>query len=157
MSIRTRAIGTLTGLTAALVGLTAVPAQAASVQTRALAFARDQLGKPYEWGATGPRAYDCSGLTRASYRAGGKRIPRTAQQQYDALRHIALNRVKPGDLVFFGRSARSITHAGVFAGYKNGVGYVINANTGRYRGRKVVDAPTREYRTGGLHEYGATP
>jgi cell wall-associated NlpC family hydrolase len=56
-----------------------------------LAWAEAQLGKPYVYGATGPDAYDCSGLAMMAYRAAGITIPRTSQAQ-------------PGDLVFFAGS-----------------------------------------------------
>ena len=69
-------------------------------QTRAgvVAFVRRQIGKPYVWGATGPRSYDCSGLMLAAYRSVGRTIPRTTSAQLAGLstpRHL-----KPGDLVF---------------------------------------------------------
>lgn len=46
-----------------------------------IAFAEAQLGKPYQWGATGPASYDCSGLTQAAYAAAGIRIGRVTTQQ----------------------------------------------------------------------------
>jgi hypothetical protein len=52
---------------------------------RAVAFALAQRGKPYRWGAEGPHAFDCSGLTWAAWRAAGVTIPRTAAGQLDDL------------------------------------------------------------------------
>ena len=77
---------------------------------KALAFARAQLGKPYRFGATGPNAYDCSGLTGAAWRAAGVSLPRTSQQQFRAGRSVAKSDLQPGDLVFFYRG--SISHVG---------------------------------------------
>jgi cell wall-associated NlpC family hydrolase len=68
---------------------------------KAVAFAYAQLGKPYQWGATGPGSYDCSGLVQAAWAAAGVAIPRTTYEQWAALPHVATLAVQPGDLVFF--------------------------------------------------------
>ena len=80
---------------------------------KALAFARTQLGKPYRFGATGPGAYDCSGLTGAAWRSVGISVPRTTQQQYAALRPVEKSDLRPGDIVFF---YGDISHNGLYAG-----------------------------------------
>ena len=63
-----------------------------------VAFARAQLRKPYVWGATGPRSYDCSGLILAAYRSIGRKVPRTTFGQLARLR--TPGRIERGDLVF---------------------------------------------------------
>ncbi|MFC4591110.1 C40 family peptidase [Sphaerisporangium corydalis] len=80
----------------------------------ALQFAFAQVGKPYRYGGTGPGAYDCSGLTQASWRAAGVGIPRTAAEQYNwgASRRVSLNALQPGDLLF----AAGLGHVGMYAG-----------------------------------------
>jgi cell wall-associated NlpC family hydrolase len=67
----------------------------------AIDFAEAQLGKPYQWGATGPDAFDCSGLVMMAYRAAGVSIPRTSQQQFLWGPQVPASHVEPGDLVFF--------------------------------------------------------
>lgn len=67
----------------------------------AIAFAEQQLGKPYQWGGTGPDAFDCSGLVLMAYRAAGIDIPRTSRQQWESGPRVTASQVQPGDLVFF--------------------------------------------------------
>jgi peptidoglycan DL-endopeptidase CwlO len=67
----------------------------------AIAYAREQLGKPYLWGGTGPDAFDCSGLVMMAYRAAGIDLPRTSQQQWAFGLRVSASQVQPGDLVFF--------------------------------------------------------
>ncbi|WP_052442828.1 C40 family peptidase [Streptacidiphilus neutrinimicus] len=82
---------------------------------RAVAYARSQLGVPYQWGAEAPgRAFDCSGLTQAAYAAAGIQLPRTAQQQYDHGPDLPRgSAIQPGDLVFFGADTAHIVHVGI--------------------------------------------
>jgi cell wall-associated NlpC family hydrolase len=65
----------------------------------AIAYARAQLGKPYEWGGTGPGAFDCSGLVQQAYASAGVSIARTSQAQWASEPHVSSPR--PGDLVFY--------------------------------------------------------
>lgn len=118
-----------------------------------MSTAAAQKGDPYQWGAEGPSRFDCSGLTYYSYRVNGKTLPRTAQAQYNKSKHVAPSSRRPGDLVFIGRSSGSIYHVGVYAGYWSGKGWMWNANTGSYRGRKVVLAPVSEYTAGAPRAY----
>lgn len=112
----------LSALTLAAVGGTllapgAVPeAQAApALANKALNVAASKQGSPYQWGAAGPHRFDCSGLTVYSYKKVGKRLPRTAQAQYNRTRHVAASSRRRGDLVFFhGRSG--VYHVGIYAG-----------------------------------------
>jgi cell wall-associated NlpC family hydrolase len=101
-----------------IVAAVAAPlAPAGAPADKALAFARAQLGKPYVWGGTGPRGYDCSGLTQASWRAAGLALPRTAAEQYAGV-HVPVARATPGDLIFWSSSSRpsGIYHVGLYAG-----------------------------------------
>jgi cell wall-associated NlpC family hydrolase len=85
-----------------------------------LAYAEAQLGKPYQWGATGPDAFDCSGLTMMAYRAAGIDIPRTSQQQWLFGRRVSARQVQPGDLVFFAGSDGTLIapgHVGIVIGH----------------------------------------
>jgi peptidoglycan DL-endopeptidase CwlO len=74
---------------------------AAGTASEAIAYARAQIGKPYEYGAAGPDAFDCSGLMMRAFQAAGIDIPRTSEQQYAWGSPIPASQVRPGDLVFF--------------------------------------------------------
>jgi cell wall-associated NlpC family hydrolase len=82
---------------------------------RAVAFALAQRGKPYRWGAEGPQAFDCSGLTWAAWRAAGVTIPRTAAGQLASLPR-ARGRLQPGDLLIYASRGPSRRHAAMVVG-----------------------------------------
>jgi cell wall-associated NlpC family hydrolase len=109
-SVLTVAVGT-TMLAPGLVN----EAEAAGHSARALDIAASKRGAPYGWGATGPHRFDCSGLTLYSFKKAGRKLPRTAQQQYNKTRHISRSQRKRGDLVFF-HAGRSVYHVGIYAG-----------------------------------------
>ncbi|WP_418959100.1 NlpC/P60 family protein [Streptomyces tritici] len=79
----------------------------------ALRFAVGQIGKPYEWGAEGPEAYDCSGLTRQAWASAGRELPRTSQEQWRTLPKVPLRALRPGDLVVYHPGA---THVAIYLG-----------------------------------------
>lgn len=77
------------------------------------------MGVPYQLGGNGMYGIDCSALTQQVYAAAGVSIPRTAQQQYTALRKISVDEARVGDLVFFQRTYNTpdfITHVGIYTG-----------------------------------------
>jgi len=79
------------------------PAPGASGDVGAvLAEARAQLGKPYVWGGSGPDVFDCSGFTAWAWRVAGVYLPHYTGAQYAQTRHISLDELQPGDLVFYG-------------------------------------------------------
>ncbi|HEU5267396.1 MAG TPA: C40 family peptidase [Jatrophihabitans sp.] len=67
----------------------------------AVKFALAQVGKPYVFGAAGPGAFDCSGLTMAAWHRAGVNLPHSAADQYNYGHHVARNALQPGDLLFF--------------------------------------------------------
>lgn len=82
----------------------------------AIAFARDQIGEPYKYGAAGPNAWDCSGLTMMAWKAGGKSLPHYSVAQYEQSTPISVGELKPGDLIFWGSNPSSIYHVGLYVG-----------------------------------------
>ena len=72
---------------------------------RAVEFAKTKLGRPYIWGASGPRAYDCSGLVQAAYRAAGINLPRTTYQMIRSGIPVSRANIRAGDLILSNFSA----------------------------------------------------
>ncbi len=89
-----------------------------------LATAFTQVGKPYLWGGTSPKAMDCSGFTKTAYYLNGYVIPRDASQQVHAGIEVPLDdtfsKLEPGDLLFFGShradGSERVTHVGFYLG-----------------------------------------
>ena len=94
---------------------------ATGAEAIALKYALKQLGSRYEFGAAGLVYWDCSGLTMRALQQAGISVPHSAAAQTSYGKYIPLNKIRPGDLVFFGQP---ITHVGIYFG--NG---------------KMVDAP----------------
>jgi peptidoglycan DL-endopeptidase CwlO len=86
---------------------------------KAVAFAYAQIGKPYQWGATGPDSYDCSGLVMAAWASAGVTIPRDTYEQWAALPHIPVSQMQPGDLIIYDGEG----HVAMYVGD----GYIIDA------------------------------
>lgn len=97
--------------------------------TAIIAYAYAQLGKPYLWGAEGPHAFDCSGLTMRAYQAAGIAIPRVAADQWRHGPPIPRGQEQPGDLVFFNPQRDGPGHVGVVIGN----GQMIHAPNRRER------------------------
>ncbi|HEX6754562.1 MAG TPA: C40 family peptidase [Mycobacteriales bacterium] len=94
-------------------------AAAANAVEVALRFALAQVGKPYVWGAAGPDAYDCSGLTQSAYAAAGVALPRTSREQALVGTPVALADLQPGDLVFWAHDPADLAtvhHVALYAG-----------------------------------------
>ena len=76
--------------------------QSSSTAHTAVNAAKSQIGKPYVWGATGPNAYDCSGLVQYAYSQAGKNIGRTTYQQAGAGQHVSVSQAQAGDILMWG-------------------------------------------------------
>ncbi|MDX1609508.1 MAG: C40 family peptidase [Halofilum sp. (in: g-proteobacteria)] len=87
----------------------ALPAEAARI-------AQSMQGQPYRWGGEDPDGFDCSGLVHYAYQQAGVRVPRTARQQYEAVRPLYVDQLVPGDLVFFTMPGKFLSHVGIYIG-----------------------------------------
>jgi NlpC/P60 family/Putative peptidoglycan binding domain len=147
------AIALAVALAGGIVATTPAPARADASPTpaaTAISFALAQLGKPYSWGATGPRSFDCSGLTQAAYQAAGISIPRVSRYQYAELPKVARQYWRPGDLIFYAWNTANrwtIHHVAIYLG----AGWMLDSpHTGT-----VVQIRPMYYR--GLMRYAVRP
>lgn len=93
--------------------------------TDVVSIALSKLGSPYRWAAAGPNAFDCSGFTMWCYAQIGIALPHSSRAQINVGERVSRENLKPGDLVFFGRS--TIHHVGIYIGGGN---FVHSPNTG---------------------------
>ncbi|QBR94193.1 C40 family peptidase [Nocardioides euryhalodurans] len=92
----------------------------------AVQFAMGQVGDAYVYGAMGPDAWDCSGLTMAAWAAAGVSLPHSSSAQYSSGPQVAASALQPGDLVFY---YSPISHVGMYIG--NGqIVHAANPSTG---------------------------
>ncbi len=116
----------------------------ARLRARVVVVARNQVGDRYSAGATGPSAFDCSGLTRYVFKvAAGKSLPHQSRAQYAHVKKIRFRDARPGDLVFFFRNGAH--HVGVYIGNKRmvdaagyGKGVRISPITGSWWSRSYT-------------------
>ena len=105
----------------------AAPAKAShvSIGQKIADHAMSKVGAPYAWGAAGPNAFDCSGLTSWAHKQVGKNIPRTSQAQAGGGKPVAIKDLRPGDIVSYYGGA---SHVAIYIG--NGkVVHAVNSGT----------------------------
>lgn len=82
-----------------------------------------QVGKPYQYGGNGPETFDCSGLVRYAYRAGGAATPRTTTELFQRGQFIPLAAAQPADLLFYrlDSSRDTPSHVVLYLGNNEGI------------------------------------
>jgi cell wall-associated NlpC family hydrolase len=105
-------------------------------RARAVRVALAQRGDRYRYGASGPNAFDCSGLTSYAWRKAGVRIPRTSSGQRRWTRAVSRSRKLPGDLLLYGG------HAAMYVGYSHRRYWMMEAS-GRGKPVRLVPMRTR--------------
>lgn len=117
-----------------------------------VALARQYIGYPYAYGASGPKAFDCSGFTSFLYKQKGITIPRGATGQYRAGTPVSKENVQPGDLVFIADPAYTagypVSHVGIYIGN----GQFIHSSSYRGEGITISNLFTGHY---GMYYAGA--
>lgn len=89
--------------------------EARPVGEKALERAPEHDGKPYEYGATGPDSFDCSGYVQYVFGQVGYALPRTSDDQFAASQQVAQQDRRPGDLIAI-HDGGDVTHVGIYAG-----------------------------------------
>lgn len=114
----------------------------ASDREEVIAFAKKQLGVPYQWAGTTPSGFDCSGFTTYVMGAYQKELPRRAADQYDASRKLREKNVQKGDLVFF-ENGSGISHVGIIVSSPGEPLTMIHAST--TQGITITNIETSSY------------
>jgi cell wall-associated NlpC family hydrolase len=95
---------------------------ASGAAQKAVDTALAQVGDPYVWGASGPDAFDCSGLMQYAYSAAGVSLPHSSSSQSRMGTPVSRSELRPGDLVFF---YSPVSHVGMYIGN----GQMVHAST----------------------------
>ena len=97
----------------------------AAVRTSAMQKALGKVGSKYRYGASGPNAFDCSGLVSWAFRNSGKSLPRTSKAMSRVGSPVSKSALQPGDLVFFYGGP---SHVGIYVGN----GKIVHASNPRH-------------------------
>ena len=87
-----------------------------SIGEKLVNLAKSKLGCKYVWGATGPNAFDCSGLTSWCYKQIGISIPRTSLAQSKSGKAVSKSDLQAGDLIFWKTTSAEVGHVGMYVG-----------------------------------------
>ena len=119
---RQRTGGSAPGATSRAAAAPATLAGGSAAAQTAVRTAMAQIGDPYVWGAAGPNAFDCSGLTRYAYAAAGISLPHSSSMQSRMGVPVSRSQLQPGDLLFF---YSPVSHVGMYIGN----GQMVHAST----------------------------
>ncbi|MGB1205489.1 MAG: C40 family peptidase [Chitinophagales bacterium] len=108
-----------------------------------LRTAKKYMGVPYVWGGSTPNGFDCSGFVQYVWREHGYNIPRTSKQQSAHGKNVSLNKLKAGDLVFFGDSKNNISHVGMISSTRGRSMKMIHASSSK--GISTIDINMSNY------------
>ena len=113
------ALTAFAALSTSTTGSSGAHAATLTFRQEAVQIAATKKGDPYRYGAAGPNAFDCSGLTMFAYSKVGVSLAHNAEQQYFETWHVRHRQAHPGDLLFYTSNglASGIYHVAIFAGH----------------------------------------
>jgi len=88
----------------------------ADIAGQAAGYAQTMIGKPYRYGGTSPKGFDCSGLVFYSYKQAGVALPHSTEKQRSAARSIKMAELRRGDLLFFNQEGKKYGHVAIYVG-----------------------------------------
>ncbi len=101
------------------------------IQKHIIKEAKKLIGKPYKFGGTTPKGFDCSGFTQYVYAKNNLTLPRTSGEQAVYAKRDKLKNAEIGDLVFFGKNKNSVNHVGIISKIEGDKVYMVHASTSR--------------------------
>lgn len=105
---------------------------------QAAGYAQTMVGRPYKYGGSSPKGFDCSGLVMYSYRQAGFALPHNTDKQRAVARPVRLAELRPGDLLFFHQEGKKYGHVGIYVG---GGRFVHAPSSGKSVRRDRLDSP----------------
>jgi cell wall-associated NlpC family hydrolase len=84
--------------------------------SRAAEVALSMVGKPYRYGGSTPKGFDCSGLVNYSFAAAGVRVSRETRTLREEAMLVRTSALRRGDLVFFDQEGKKYSHVGIYLG-----------------------------------------
>ena len=114
-----------------------------SKEDQMIAYAKQYIGVPYKYGGVGNGGFDCSGYTQYVLRKYGHEIPRSARYQKEKLKKIPIKKAKKGDLIFFSKNRRVISHVGIVISEEGEDLTMIHASSSR--GIMITNVATNTY------------
>jgi murein DD-endopeptidase len=109
------------------------------VASKAVDFAKEMLGKPYQYAGDTPAGFDCSGLVKYSYGRAGIAMPRDTQAQHRMSVLVSTRGLREGDLLFFDQEGKKKSHVGIYLG---GGRFIHAPSSG---GKVRIDSMKAEY------------
>ena len=84
------------------------------IASKAVVYAKEMLGKPYQYAGDTPSGFDCSGLVKYSYGRAGISMPRDTQAQHRMSVLVSMHGLREGDLLFFDQEGKKKSHVAIY-------------------------------------------